>query len=114
MRLCRGVVPRPRGHGAPAPLDTRQPYGHRTDRHEPAAFLLVVCAHRTPPRRCTGLSAEERAVQVKEAAIEATSASREAAEAWGALATHAAKHAAECRHGAELAERTRRRWAHSG
>ena len=42
------VVPRPRGHGAPAPLDTRPPYGHRTDRHEPAAFLLVVCAHRTP------------------------------------------------------------------
>ena len=34
------VVPRPRGHGAPAPLDARQPYGHLTDRHEPAAFLL--------------------------------------------------------------------------
>ena len=57
---------------------------------------------------------QARAVQVKEAAIEATTASREAAEAWDALATHAAKHAAECRHGAELAERTRRRWAHSG
>ena len=45
---------------------------------------------------------QTRAAQVKEAA----------AEAWDALATHAAKHAAECRHGAELAERTRRRWAH--
>ena len=32
-------------------------------------------------------------------------------EAWDALATHAAKQAGECRHGAELAERTRRRWA---
>ena len=30
-----------------------------------------------------------------------------------ALATHAAKQAGECRHGAELADRTRRRWAHS-
>ena len=29
-------------------------------------------------------------------------------EAWDALVTHAAKQAAECRHGAELAERTRR------
>ena len=36
-----------------------------------------------------------------------------AAEAWDALATHAAKQAGECRHGAELADRTRRRWAHS-
>ena len=43
-----------------------------------------------------------RAAQVKEAAT----------EAWDVLATHAATHAAECRHGAELAERTRRRWAH--
>ena len=28
-----------------------------------------------------------------------------------ARAGHAATHAAECRHGADLAERTRRRWA---
>ena len=49
-----------------------------------------------------------RAAQVKEAAT----ASRDAAEAWDALATHAATHAAEYRHGAELADRTRRRWAH--
>ena len=42
---------------------------------------------------------------------EAVTANREAAVAWDALATHAAKGAAECRHGAELAERTRRRWA---
>ena len=53
-----------------------------------------------------------RAAQVKEAATEAATASRDAAEAWDVLATHAATHAAECRHGAELAERTRRRWAH--
>ena len=38
---------------------------------------------------------------------------REAAEAWDALATHAGKQASVCRHGAELADRTRRRWAHS-
>ena len=48
-----------------------------------------------------------RAAQVAEAAT----ANRLAAEAWDALATHAAIHAAECRHGAELAKRTRRRWA---
>ena len=40
-------------------------------------------------------------------------ANREAAEAWDALATHAAKQSAACRHGAELADRTSRRWAHS-
>ena len=48
-----------------------------------------------------------RAAQVAEAAT----ANRAAAEAWDALATHAAKGAAECRHGAELANCTRRRWA---
>jgi hypothetical protein len=42
-----------------------------------------------------------RAAQVAEAA----------AEAWDALATHAATHAADCHHGAELADRPRRRWA---
>ena len=42
-----------------------------------------------------------RAAQVAEAA----------AEAWDALATHAAKQADECQHGADQAERTRRRWA---
>ena len=36
-----------------------------------------------------------------------------ATEAWDTPATHAATHAAECRHGADLADRTRRRWAHS-
>ena len=51
---------------------------------------------------------QTRAAHVKEAAT----ASREAAEAWDALATHATKEAGKCRHGAELAERTRRRWAH--
>ena len=47
------------------------------------------------------------------AATEAVTANRDAAEAWDAVATHAATHAAECRHGADLADRTRRRWAHS-
>ena len=54
---------------------------------------------------------EARAVQVAEAATAAVTASRAAAEAWEARAGHAATHAAECRHGADLAERTRRRWA---
>ena len=49
-----------------------------------------------------------RAAQVAEAAT----ANRDAAEAWDTVATHAATHAAQCRHGADLAERTRRRWAH--
>ena len=54
---------------------------------------------------------QTRAAQVAQAATEAVTANRDAAEAWDALATHAAKGAAECRHGAELADRTRRRWA---
>ncbi len=52
-----------------------------------------------------------RAAKVAEAAAEAATANRAAAEAWDALATHTAKQADECRHGAEQAERTRRRWA---
>ena len=52
-----------------------------------------------------------RAAQVDEAATAAVTANRNAAEAWDALATQAATQAGECRHGAELAERTRRRWA---
>ena len=52
-----------------------------------------------------------RAAEVATAATEAATANRHAAEAWDALATHATAHAATCRHGAELAERTRRRWA---
>ena len=51
-----------------------------------------------------------RAAQVATAAIEAKTTNREAAEAWDQLATHATKQAGNCRHGAELAERTRRRW----
>ena len=56
---------------------------------------------------------QARAAQVTDAATEAATANREAAEAWDALATHAGKQASVCRHGAELADRTRRRWAHS-
>ena len=52
-----------------------------------------------------------RAAQVAETA--AATANRAAADAWDALATHAAKHADDCRHGAELADRTRHRWARS-
>ena len=61
----------------------------------------------------TDAAHQARAGQVAAAATEAVTANRDAAEAWDALATHAATHAAECRHGADLADRTRRRWAHS-
>ena len=57
----------------------------------------------------TNAAHEARAAQVAEAATEAATANRHAAEAWDALATQAATHAGECRHGAELADRTRRR-----
>ena len=58
----------------------------------------------------TDAAHEARAAQVAEAATEAATDNRHAAEAWDALATHAAKHAGACRHGAALADRTRRRW----
>ena len=58
----------------------------------------------------TDAAHEARAAQVAEAATEAATANRHAAEAWDALATQAAKHAGACRHGAALADRTRRRW----
>ena len=38
-------------------------------------------------------------------------ANRIAAEAWTAVATHAATQANDCRRGAERADRTRHRWA---
>ena len=46
-----------------------------------------------------------------DAATDAATANRAAAEAWDTVATHAATHADQCRHGAELADRTRHRWA---
>ena len=52
-----------------------------------------------------------RAAQVVAAATEAATANRAAAEAWDALATQAATQADQCRHGAELTDRTRHRWA---
>ena len=52
-----------------------------------------------------------RAAQVVAAATEAATANRAAAEAWEALATQAAAHADQYRRGAELADRTRHRWA---
>ena len=52
-----------------------------------------------------------RAAQVVAAATEAATANRAAAEAWEALATQATAQADHCRHGAELADRTRQRWA---
>ena len=57
-------------------------------------------------------ASKARAAQVAEAATDAATTNRAAAEAWDALATQAATHAAQCRHGADLAERTRHRWAH--
>ena len=53
---------------------------------------------------------EARAVKVVEAATAAATANREAAKAWDELATHTAHQADLCRYGAELADRTRRRW----
>ena len=52
-----------------------------------------------------------RIVKADEARTEAATANTHAAEAWDALATYAAKQAADARHGAELAQRTRHRWA---
>ena len=52
-----------------------------------------------------------RAAQVVAAATEAATANRAAVEAWDALATEAADQADQCRRGAELADRTRHRWA---
>ncbi len=51
-----------------------------------------------------------RAVKADEARTDAAHAAR-AAEAWEALATQAAAHADQYRRGAELADRTRHRWA---
>ena len=51
-----------------------------------------------------------RAEKVVEAAKVAAIANSKAAQAWDELATHAAHQADLCRHGAELADRTRRRW----
>ena len=52
-----------------------------------------------------------RAAQVVPAATEAATANRTAAEAWDAVATQASDQADQCRRGAELADRTRHRWA---
>ena len=52
-----------------------------------------------------------RAAQVVTAATEAATVNRAAADAWDALATQAADQADQCRRGAELANRTRHRWA---
>ena len=55
---------------------------------------------------------QARAAKVVDAATTAAAANRIAAEAWTAVATHAATQAIDCRRGAELADRTRHRWAH--
>ncbi len=59
----------------------------------------------------TAAAHHARAAQVVTAATEAATVNRAAAEAWDALATQAATHADQCRRGAELADRTRHRWA---
>ena len=56
---------------------------------------------------------QARAVQVSAVAQTAATDNRSAAEAWDALATHATKQTLACRRGAELADRTRQRWATS-
>ena len=55
----------------------------------------------------TASAHDARAAQVVAAATEAATANRAAADVWDALATHAAQQADQCRHGAELADRTR-------
>ena len=54
-----------------------------------------------------------RIVKADDARTETGHTARAAADAWDALATHASTEADNCRHGAEQAERTRRRWARS-
>ena len=54
---------------------------------------------------------QARAAKVVDATTTAAAANRAAATAWEALATHAAKQALNCRRGAEVADRTRNRWA---
>ena len=56
---------------------------------------------------------QARATHVADAAHAAATDNLAAAEAWDALATYATKQALACRHGAELAGRTRLRWATS-
>ena len=63
------------------------------------------------PRRTVASRRDKaRAAQVVQAATTAATVNREAAEAWDALATHAAGQADACRHGAALADRTRQRF----
>ena len=52
-----------------------------------------------------------RAAHVADAAQTAATNHLAAADAWDALATHAATQASDCRRGAALADRTRHRWA---
>ena len=54
---------------------------------------------------------QARAAHVADAAQTAATDHLAAADAWDALATHAATQASDCRRGAALADRTRRRWA---
>ena len=62
----------------------------------------------------TAAAHHARAAQVVAAATEAATENRTAAEAWDAVATEAANQADQCRRGAELADRTRHRWARLG
>ena len=55
--------------------------------------------------------AAARAAHVVDAAQTAATNHLAAADAWEALATHAATQASDCRRGAALADRTRHRWA---
>ena len=54
---------------------------------------------------------QARAAKVVDVATTAAVAHRVAAEAWDAVAIHAAHQASDCRRGAALADRTRHRWA---
>lgn len=58
----------------------------------------------------TDAAHQARSAQVATVAHKAVTDNLAAAEAWDALATHATAQALDCRHRAELAERTRQRW----
>ena len=76
--------------------------------HEIAAATSLSTKPPKPLRRCA--PARRRRTRYAAHTAAAAKVVAAAAEAWDALTTHAATHATNCRHGAELADRTRHRW----
>ena len=75
-----------------------------TDRETTAAEKLST-------RAAKSLDAMRAAITRADAARSDAAHHLAAADAWDALATHAATQASDCRRGAALADRTRHRWA---